>query len=224
MCHEAAMTNKMTGRKRRPGGGRKPAGPISGKTANFSTRITAETRAAMDAEAAKTGRSISQVAEELLGLGLLEKRDREQKQNPTEALLYLIRQLAEKSDLPSPTGKTFKWHSDRFICQALGVAVSHLIEHLRPGEESDIREHFAKGADVHPLYKNILSSPELWGNHVFLGVWNDLCSVAPPSQSEVGIAFGMTDKIAKEVEADWVLYASGLDRARRALGFKKGKS
>ena len=56
-------------RKRAPGGGRKPAGPISGKLSIFSTRITHETRVALEAEAGMTGQSISQVAEQLINLG-----------------------------------------------------------------------------------------------------------------------------------------------------------
>ena len=43
--------------------GRPPQGPKSGKGHVLTTRITAETRAALEAEAERTGRSISQVAE-----------------------------------------------------------------------------------------------------------------------------------------------------------------
>jgi hypothetical protein len=43
--------------------GRPPKGPKSGKGATLATRITAETRAAIEAEAEHTGRSISQVTE-----------------------------------------------------------------------------------------------------------------------------------------------------------------
>ena len=43
--------------------GRPPKGPKAGKTATLATRITAETRAAIEAEAERTGRSISQVTE-----------------------------------------------------------------------------------------------------------------------------------------------------------------
>ncbi|MGI9169207.1 MAG: hypothetical protein ACR2FH_03405, partial [Caulobacteraceae bacterium] len=43
--------------------GRPPKGPMSGKGANFATRITAKMRAALDDEAEATGRSVSQVAE-----------------------------------------------------------------------------------------------------------------------------------------------------------------
>ena len=38
-------------KKRAPGGGRKPAGDIHGKSSTLSTRITAETRQALETEA-----------------------------------------------------------------------------------------------------------------------------------------------------------------------------
>jgi hypothetical protein len=49
--------------------GRPPKPPMQGKGSNFATRITAETRAALEAEAERTGRSKSQVAEIWLELG-----------------------------------------------------------------------------------------------------------------------------------------------------------
>ncbi len=51
----------VEGQKR--AGGRPPRGPKSGKGATLATRITAETRRALDAEAERTGRSVSQVVE-----------------------------------------------------------------------------------------------------------------------------------------------------------------
>ena len=44
-------------------GGRPPRGPISGKSSTLATRITPETRRALDEEAVRTGRSVSQVVE-----------------------------------------------------------------------------------------------------------------------------------------------------------------
>jgi hypothetical protein len=54
---------KSRKRKRIPGGGRKPKGPIANKRAAFATRITADTRQWLEAEARKRGWSLSQVAE-----------------------------------------------------------------------------------------------------------------------------------------------------------------
>ena len=81
-------------RKRAPGAGRKPAGPISGKLSNFSTRITNETRIALEAQAGASGQSISQVAERMIRLGLETVAERE-RSNPTQALAFFIAELAE---------------------------------------------------------------------------------------------------------------------------------
>jgi hypothetical protein len=50
-------------RKRAPGGGRKPKGPIKGKSAALSTRITPELRQLLDDAAEEAGRSLSQEVE-----------------------------------------------------------------------------------------------------------------------------------------------------------------
>jgi hypothetical protein len=50
-------------RKRAPGGGRKPNGPLRHKTATLTTRITEGTRAALVAAAERGGRSLSQEVE-----------------------------------------------------------------------------------------------------------------------------------------------------------------
>jgi hypothetical protein len=218
--HAIVMTNKP--RKRRPGGGRKPAGPIKGKTSNFSTRITARTRAALDAEVkASGGKSLSQVAERLLELGLAARRDRE-RDSATRGLLFVIGKIADECMLAAPSGKRFEWKTDPFICDALRVAVSLLIEHLRPPTESDIRREFSGGADVHELYRDVLASPEALARHVFLGVWGDLCSVGTQPVSDLQKALGPYE-VDSEL-AEWSQYTYDIDRARRDLGFKESKS
>jgi hypothetical protein len=124
-------------RKRAPGAGRKPAGPISGKLSNFSTRITNETRSALESEASATGQSISQVAERLIRAGLTSSRDR----NPAmRALCFLIAQLADhivgpklmelegsKSEIP-----IYNWRSSPFFYRAFKIAVGQLLDALEP--------------------------------------------------------------------------------------------
>ncbi len=61
-------------RKREPGGGRKPAGPFIGKSANFSTRLTPELRRELETLANEMGQSISQVSEMLMRAGILALR------------------------------------------------------------------------------------------------------------------------------------------------------
>ena len=69
------------GRKRRraPGGGRKPLGPFAGKTEPLTTRITAETRQALEEGARLRGVSLSQYVEMLLCRGVGMKMQMERK-------------------------------------------------------------------------------------------------------------------------------------------------
>jgi hypothetical protein len=118
-------------RKRLPGGGRKPKGGIRGKIENFSTRITADTRKALEAEARMTGQSISQVAERLLMLGIRAKRERE-RDKPMRALNYLIDNLAiivSASKIGSPAGN---WRTEPIVFESLRLAIDGLMKQLSP--------------------------------------------------------------------------------------------
>jgi hypothetical protein len=125
------MTNKgvclATVRKRAPGGGRKPKGPMKGKQAAFSTRITLETRQAMEAEADRTRQSVSQVAEHLLILGVKAKRDRE-RDDPMRALCFLIDQLA----ISVSNSTQGAWRENPFLFEALRLAIPALMARLAP--------------------------------------------------------------------------------------------
>src|SRR6266487_3396325 len=95
---EAKMARGHGGR--RPGSGRKAkkagaTSPPGSKVANFSTRITPDIRAQLDAIAASTGRSVSQIVGELLQSGLKAHADREIDE-PIHALAYLLRLLANQ--------------------------------------------------------------------------------------------------------------------------------
>jgi hypothetical protein len=117
-------------RKRAPGGGRKPQGEIAGKSAAFATRITPEVRRWLEAEAkkGKLGRSLSQVAEQVLRLEMHRGADT-QKHN--QALAHSIVRLAES--IEQQTGKN--WLSDIFTSMALRHAVETILFHFAPGTE-----------------------------------------------------------------------------------------
>src|SRR5215831_974877 len=129
------MTNKglwTMPRKRAPGAGRKPKGEFAGKLANFSTRIQLETRRALEAEAAATGLSISQLAEKLLKTGLAERRQGE-KDRKIRALCFLITQLAHHivgvhaiNDEKKYERPLYDWRSIPFFYRAFKIAVGQL--------------------------------------------------------------------------------------------------
>ena len=133
-------------RERRPGGGRKPQGPIHSKSEVFATRITAGIRLAIEREAQQSGQSISQVAERLLILGLEAKR-RKQQHRSLRAFCYLVERLGEQigssrsidlihqiQPIPqkAPAALQDEWRTNPFRYEAFSVAVRSLLESLRP--------------------------------------------------------------------------------------------
>jgi hypothetical protein len=162
-------------RKRAPGAGRPPAGPISGKLSNFSTRITHETRVALEAEAGRTGQSISQVAERMISLGLTTKRERE-KSSPTQALSFLIAELADESDAVSHLGKKFRWHTDRLVFDALAQAIGFLLGYLRETMTltDELSHYLREGKGVPDYVRETHESPKIWAKHIFFDLWAEV--------------------------------------------------
>ncbi len=97
------MSAARVTRKRAPGAGRKPRGPFKGKTATLTTRITAATRAALDAAAQKNGLSLSQEVERRLDNSILRDRSGNRKQR-NRALAEAIAPLAEYIEAAMPRG------------------------------------------------------------------------------------------------------------------------
>jgi len=122
-------------RKRAPGGGRKPQGEFSSKTAQLATRVTLETRRGLDAAAKKSGRSLSQEVERRLrdSLKSSAKADRDR---PTAALAYLVTRLAELLNAISK----HPWNSNRWCIETLKFAVTALLDQV-PADESDRPAH-----------------------------------------------------------------------------------
>jgi hypothetical protein len=158
-------------RKRRPGGGRKPGGIFRGKTEWFSTRITPETREALEREATTSGQPISQVAERLLVLGLEAKRWRDH-YKPLRALCFVIERtaLAASSgrylDPTDPIWKRDRWHAmaaedffndwrtDPFRYRAFRLAVASLLSALEP--KGEIRSPYDLDRIEDPVLKERL--------------------------------------------------------------------
>jgi hypothetical protein len=104
-------------RKRAPGAGRKPKGEFTGKSSTFTTRITAETRAALDHGAYESGLSLSQYVELLLKNGIRKQTKAEQR---NRALGAAIERLAE--NIEGDTGGS--WREDAFT----GLSLRHAVE------------------------------------------------------------------------------------------------
>jgi hypothetical protein len=148
-----------------------PAGPISGKLSNFSTRITHETRAALEAAASESGQSSSQVAERMIRLGLNTVAERE-RSNPTQALAFLIGRLAEGCAVDLGD-QSFHWNTDSFLFDVLAYGTRLMLERLRPPDSALSRE-FREGKDVDELDRKRLANFEEWAEHVFVTFWKEV--------------------------------------------------
>jgi Arc-like DNA binding domain len=132
------MTNKgkEMGKRRAPGGGRKPKGEFSGVTSPLSIRMPEEMRRQLEAAAHARGRSVSQ--ETLRRIQETFRSDRERARDPAmQALCFLIAQLAGGvAGLTDPQGRpAFDWRSDRFFFRAFKLAVAKVLDALEPSGE-----------------------------------------------------------------------------------------
>ena len=225
-------TNKgmwMAKKKRRPGGGRKPSGSIRGKQAVFSTRITRETRQALEHEAAETGQSISQVAEWALRTGLMEKQ-RNRTARPIRALSFLIERMAfasfRGSYVRTPrklAQKLAAWKSDPFVFGAFKIAVELLLVYLEPQGPvvSPLRANNPRGIATPPrmteyewqVIGRFLETPQAYGEYIFSHLLMELQNEIPSNTRQMLMESPNTRDLASDEYY-------GLRNARRDLGFE----
>lgn len=158
-------------RKRRPGGGRKPTVKA---IATFSTRISAETRGLLEAEAKNSGVNISRLAEILLSEGLRARRYRDI-DDPVRALAFIVQAIAHQSRSNTEDGRVCEWHNDPTIFETFKIAVDKILDRLRPPGEIDTS---IEG----PL---ISRTPEQQAEAISRGLWNGLLSATAHSPAEV---------------------------------------
>ena len=163
-------------RIRAPGAGRKPKGPIQGKSAAFSTRITAETRGALEAEAAHSGQSVSQVAERLLKIGLEATRERDA-DDPMRALCYLMEGVAQGCVFIREDDKLCDWRNDPYTFDAFRAAVNMLFDRRRPAGDFITPKEF----DALPTSRTI----EQHGELAFAPIWRTVQRSRPRSPSDI---------------------------------------
>jgi hypothetical protein len=171
-CYDIIRQSIMTPRKRRPGGGRKST---LHKVSTFSTRITAETREALEAEAVKSGISISQLAEKLLDDGLKDRRYRDFVSSPVRALALIIENIEQETKSDAADGRTCEWNSDPTVFEVFRLAIAKLLEKLQPPGDIDTS---IEG----PL---IGRTPEERAEATFRRVWSSLLSAEPITQKQV---------------------------------------
>jgi hypothetical protein len=111
--------------KRAPGGGRKPKGPFKAKSANFSTRITPETRAELERLAKAKGHSLSQEVEHLLREAIISARDTPPHIKSLERAIVLL-----AKDIERRTGRP--WNEDPFTAETLRSGFDGMLLNFAP--------------------------------------------------------------------------------------------
>jgi hypothetical protein len=178
----------VKGRKRAPGGGRKPN---PNKKVMFSTRLEPEVMAALRAGAQTwPGQNISTFAEYLINKGLRD-RDEAERDPALRGLLLLIANLADEISAVRLESHKFlrselrnRWRTDLFKFRAFKFAVKKLLDTLEePPESSSMtaqeREKYAREAaealghnpEFTKLFVEIQKSPEALGASVFGNFW-----------------------------------------------------
>jgi len=169
----------MKARKRKAGPGRKPAGTIRSKVSNFSTRITAETRVALEAEARAINQSVSQVAEQLLRLGIKTKRDRE-RPDALRAFCYLVAELAELICNCTKDGKpVFDWRTTPFTFEAFRLAIQKLMDAIKPSGEIRSPAEDDPTLTDELIWAGPYDSPQARAEWATMILWHNLQSAEP---------------------------------------------
>ena len=101
--------------------------------ASLSLRIDAKTRAALEAEAAKSGKKLS--VERLLREGIEDRGH--QPTGPLRALGILIESVERSSRLYAGDGKVREWNSDPTAFEVFRLTVAKLLDKLRPTGDID---------------------------------------------------------------------------------------
>ena len=203
-----------------PGAGRKPRGEFIGKTATLTTRITPETRAALERAAQESGRSLSQEVEHRLDVSI--RRDREHaRKRHVRALAEAVAFITERVE-----GATEKrWLDDTFTGDALRHAIEFLVFHFAPHEALEVPAKVeAAAAKVPPAARDRCLTAIDVGQHEagWLISWIEmdidqggrLSRTSPPSGYHVPDEWRLFAKLFSDLGAGWA-------RAQKAMKKEK---
>jgi hypothetical protein len=179
---------EMSMRRTRTGGaGRKPQGEFRGKSATFTTRITPELRKALEREAKKNSRSLSQEVERRLVDSIQRPKILERALGAPQnrALGIVVARLAESVE--STTGE--RWRQNPFAFQSLQFAITLVLDRLAPAGPVQVPpqiEKLAAGLDrIAPEQGAHHRRPAGVGSAIALGLLDQIrISKSPPLAHE----------------------------------------
>jgi hypothetical protein len=203
--------------KRAPGGGRKPRGEYSRLTSVLSLRMPADMREQLERAAIKRRPKKWSLSQELLHrLRLSFNRDRDEARDPAmRALYFLIGEVAKQVSWPPfvvSAGALPAWRSNPFLFMAFKLAVSKLLDSLKPTGE--IESPLINPDSIGDFMLRIYESPETLSDYVASNVWTTLHRTITPSEiEELGRKF-------PEIRDTWGEELYGMLDAQRGLGIK----
>jgi hypothetical protein len=130
-------------------------------------------------EARAGGQSVSQVAEQLLRLGIKTKRERE-RPDAMRALCYIVAELSELvCNFKAADGKpVFDWRTNPFMFEAFGLAIQKFMDVIKPA--GDIR---SPREDEPGLANSTIwgpyDTPHARAEWAVMILWHNLQSVEP---------------------------------------------
>lgn len=181
------MTNKL--RKRAPGAGRKPKGPISGNSGWLQARITEDLRARLEHAAAENGRSISQEAQLRLKESFDLPAEMQKAWGPAHIkdlaqLVALVTRRIETIVSGNPFAEEageWAWHRNAFTHAAVREAIAVLLKHYKPDGTIETPSEVRKRAEsIGPEYAAMQSTPEGVGHSCALGLLDQLVMHSEP--------------------------------------------
>jgi hypothetical protein len=168
-------------KKRAPGGGRKKKSTAERKSEWLQFRTTTETRALLESDAEKSGRSLSEEIAARI------KRREPDRDPAMKALCFLIAEAAYAlSGSYDPDGTpTLGWRSTPFMFEAFKLTVIQLLDALRPpGEITPPISNISELAAADPWSQSIarsFASPEARARDTFMFIWQKFQSAEPLS-------------------------------------------
>jgi hypothetical protein len=184
----------MTNKKRAPGGGRKPKGPIPGNTGWLQARIREDLRSQLEQAAARNGRSLSQEAQFRLAESFSLPTELQRKWGPPDVrvLARLVSLVVRSVHVqvgahPFSDAGDLAWYRNPFTHVAVAAAIAELLAHQRPAgpvEAPSAVKEFAKRSPQQ-------ATPEGIGQMCAMGVLNQLATAEPaPKSPGAGAHYG----------------------------------
>jgi hypothetical protein len=175
-------------KRRAPGGGRKPKGPISGNTGYLQARITNELREKLEQAADKNGHSLAQEAQIRLkeSFDLPAEIQREWGPPEVKALAQLVSRLVrtvqvEVGGNPFKNSGDLAWHRNPFTHAAVCTAINTLLAHYKPEGPIETPPEVKKRATYVPAEQaDMVTTPENVGLSCALGLVQSIAIMQLP--------------------------------------------